>query len=97
MQFEIGQTVGDYRILSILGRGGMGAVYKVRNTLTDREEAMKVVLPGADAGSEAADRFLRDWFRARRYAGARNVCISEVRARACPQQSTLCIQARNIW
>jgi serine/threonine-protein kinase len=60
MQFEIGQTVGDYRILSILGRGGMGAVYKVRNTLTDREEAMKVVLPGADAGSEAADRFLRE-------------------------------------
>jgi serine/threonine protein kinase len=60
MKFEIGQTVGDYRILSILGRGGMGAVYRVRNTLTDREEAMKVVLPGADAGSETADRFLRE-------------------------------------
>jgi serine/threonine-protein kinase len=58
MKFEIGQTIGDYQILSVLGRGGMGAVYKVRNTLTDREEAMKVVLP--DTGSETADRFLRE-------------------------------------
>ncbi len=60
MTFEIGQTVGDYRILGTLGRGGMGAVYRVRNTLTDREEAMKVVLPGAEATGEIADRFLRE-------------------------------------
>jgi eukaryotic-like serine/threonine-protein kinase len=60
MTFEIGQTVGDYQILGILGRGGMGAVYRVRNTLTDREEAMKVVLPGAEASAEIADRFLRE-------------------------------------
>jgi eukaryotic-like serine/threonine-protein kinase len=60
MTFEIGQTIGDYRILSILGRGGMGAVYRVRNTLTDRDEAMKVVLPGAAATGEIADRFLRE-------------------------------------
>src|SRR5580700_6332565 len=60
MTFEIGQTVGDYQILSTLGRGGMGAVYRVRNTLTDREEAMKVVLPGAAATGEIADRFLRE-------------------------------------
>jgi serine/threonine-protein kinase len=60
MTFEIGQTVGDYQILGILGRGGMGAVYRVRNTLTDREEAMKVVLPGTEATGEVADRFLRE-------------------------------------
>jgi serine/threonine protein kinase len=60
MNFEIGNIVGDYRILDILGRGGMGAVYKVRNMLTDREEAMKVVLPGAEASGELADRFLRE-------------------------------------
>ena len=60
MTFEIGQTVGDYQILGILGRGGMGAVYRVRNTLTDREEAMKVVLPGAGATGEIAERFLRE-------------------------------------
>jgi serine/threonine protein kinase len=60
MTFEIGQIVGDYRILSILGRGGMGAVYKVHNMLTAREDAMKVILPDAAANSEIADRFLRE-------------------------------------
>jgi serine/threonine protein kinase len=60
MTLETGQVVGDYRILGTLGRGGMGAVYRVRNTLTDREEAMKVVLPGSQAKGEAADRFLRE-------------------------------------
>jgi serine/threonine protein kinase len=60
MTFEIGQTVGDYRILGVLGRGGMGAVYRVRNTLTDREDAMKVVLPGSAATGEIAERFLRE-------------------------------------
>ena len=60
MTFEIGQIVGDYQILGILGRGGMGAVYQVRNMLTAREDAMKVILPDAAANSEVADRFLRE-------------------------------------
>jgi serine/threonine protein kinase len=60
MTFEIGQIVGDYRILSILGRGGMGAVYKVHNVLTAREDAMKVILPDAASSGEIADRFLRE-------------------------------------
>jgi serine/threonine protein kinase len=60
MNFEIGQIVGDYQILGILGRGGMGAVYQVRNMLTAREDAMKVILPDAAANSEVADRFLRE-------------------------------------
>lgn len=60
MTLDVGQTVGDYQILGILGRGGMGAVYRVRNTLTDREDAMKVVLPGSAATGEIADRFLRE-------------------------------------
>ena len=39
------QRIGDYEIICELGHGGMGKVYKVRNVLTDRVEAMKVVLP----------------------------------------------------
>ena len=60
MSFEIGDIVGDCCILSVLGRGGMGAVYQVRNMLTAREDAMKVILPDAAANSEVADRFLRE-------------------------------------
>ena len=60
MSFEIGEITGDYEIVSVLGSGGMGKVYKVRNTLSDRFDAMKVLLPDLTASSELADRFLRE-------------------------------------
>src|SRR5215831_6130920 len=60
MNLEIGSTVGDYQIVGILGAGGMGKVYKVRNVISDRIEAMKVLLPDLAAAPELADRFLRE-------------------------------------
>jgi serine/threonine-protein kinase len=51
---------GDYEILGVLGAGGMGKVYKVRNVLSDRIEAMKVLLPDLADQKELADRFLRE-------------------------------------
>ncbi len=57
---EIGQRVGDYEIAGILGAGGMGKVYKVRNVISDRNEAMKVLLPSLKADPELGNRFLRE-------------------------------------
>ena len=60
MAFNIGDNVGDYQIVGILGAGGMGKVYKVRNTISDRVEAMKVLLPDLANEPELADRFMRE-------------------------------------
>jgi hypothetical protein len=55
-----GTRKGDYEILGVLGAGGMGKVYKVRNVLSDRVEAMKVLLPNLAGQKDLADRFLRE-------------------------------------
>jgi serine/threonine protein kinase len=60
MHFQIGETVGDYEIIGVLGRGGMGKVFRVRNLLSQRVEAMKIVLPDIAGNADVADRFLRE-------------------------------------
>ncbi len=76
MSFSVGDTIGDYEILGVLGRGGMGAVYRVRNLLSHREEAMKIALPDVQADSQAAERFLRE---IRVQASLRHPNIAELR------------------
>jgi eukaryotic-like serine/threonine-protein kinase len=60
MELQIGSTIGDYQVVGILGAGGMGKVFKVRNTISDRVEAMKILLPDLANAPELADRFLRE-------------------------------------
>lgn len=60
MDYEIGSRAGDYKILDVLGAGGMGKVYKVQNVISDRVEAMKVLLPNLEGDAELADRFIRE-------------------------------------
>ena len=55
MTFQIGDRIGDYEILSVLGAGGMGKVYKVRNVISERVEAMKVLLPNLESDPDLAD------------------------------------------
>ena len=60
MSYQIGDKVGDYQIIGVLGAGGMGRVYKVKNLISDRIDAMKVLLPDLANESDLADRFLRE-------------------------------------
>jgi eukaryotic-like serine/threonine-protein kinase len=55
-----GQTAGRFRIDSVLGAGGMGAVFAATDLLIDRTVALKVMLPAALADSELVERFARE-------------------------------------
>ena len=50
---------GQYRVLRLLGRGGMGAVYLARDLTLEREVAIKVVKPASDTQG-MYDRFRRE-------------------------------------
>ena len=60
MNLEPGMQVGDYQIIRELGAGGMGKVFQVRNVISGRIEAMKVLLPDLVGDPGLADRFLRE-------------------------------------
>jgi serine/threonine protein kinase len=60
MGWGAGTQVGAYEIVGTLGNGGMGEVYKVRHSISQRTEAMKVLLSGAAKRPEVTDRFVRE-------------------------------------
>lgn len=60
MGIEVGQRIGDYEITGKLGAGGLGMVYEVRHLISQRAEAMKVLLPNQIGTAEMAERFRRE-------------------------------------
>jgi len=56
---EIGR-LGKYRILGVLGAGGMGMVFKAEDSMLRRAVALKVMLPHVAKNPTARSRFLRE-------------------------------------
>lgn len=57
---SIGTRLGAYEILSLLGVGGMGAVYRARDTKLHRDVAVKVLLPSVADDPDRLARFSRE-------------------------------------
>ncbi len=56
----IGKQVSHYVIEEQLGRGGMGIVYRARDTKLDRDVALKFLPPELSANQEAKSRFVQE-------------------------------------
>src|SRR5262245_24149620 len=60
MSLQIGQQLGSYEITSLLGKGGMGEVYRARDTKLKREVAVKVLPDEFTLDPERTARFQRE-------------------------------------
>src|SRR6478609_7732506 len=60
MPLRIGETFAGYRILRLLGSGGMGEVYLVQHPRLPRHDALKVLRPDVSSDTSFRERFIRE-------------------------------------
>ena len=68
-------TIPGYEVLGVLGRGGIGVIYRVRHLKLDRVAALKMLLSGEHAGAVEVARFMRE---ARAVAALRHPNIVQI-------------------
>src|SRR5450631_2936055 len=60
MTLPVGTLLGSYEILASIGAGGMGEVYRARDSKLDRDVAIKVLPPSVAGDPDALARFERE-------------------------------------
>ncbi|HEX6022217.1 MAG TPA: protein kinase, partial [Solirubrobacter sp.] len=59
-ELEPGSVFADHEIEALVGRGGMGVVYRARHIPLDREVALKLIVPELSADTDFRERFKRE-------------------------------------
>ena len=60
MSLQIGQQFGSYEITSLIGKGGMGEVYRARASKLERDVAIKTLTEEFSRNDERVSRFQRE-------------------------------------
>lgn len=60
MSSMIGQAIGKYTVLAEIGRGGMAVVYRARDTVLDRDVALKLMAPHLAWDPQFVERFMAE-------------------------------------
>jgi serine/threonine protein kinase len=71
----LGLSVGNYRLVSKIGQGGMGVVYLAQHKTLGRQAAVKVLVPELSSNQDLVSRFFNE---ARAATAIRNPSIVEV-------------------
>ena len=74
MSTLVGQTVSHCNILSKLGQGGMGVVYKAQNLRLDRTVGLKFLPPDLVRDTDAKERFIHE-AKAASALQHNNICV----------------------